>query len=61
MSNASICMVLTIMVIAKYQARVNDVKAAFLKDNLENNKEIYLKVAVGFEKFYPKQNTGSMA
>lgn len=49
------------MVIAKYQARVNDVKAAFLKDNLENNKEIYLKVAVGFEKFYPKQNTGSMA
>ncbi len=56
-SNTSICMVLTIMEVAGYAARVIDVKAAFLKGELENNEEIYIKIPKGFEKFYPKQDS----
>ncbi len=36
-SDTSICMALTIMTIAGYKARIIDVKAAFLKGELENN------------------------
>ncbi len=50
-------MVLTIMTIAGYEARVIDVKAAFLKGKLKNNKEIYMKITKGFEMFYPKQDS----
>ncbi len=50
-------MVLTIMAVAGYAARVIDINAAFLKGELENNKEIYMKIPKGFEKFYPKQDS----
>ncbi len=43
-SDMSICMVLTIMAAAGYAARVIDVNAAFLKGELKNNEEIYMKI-----------------
>ncbi len=56
-SNTSTCMVLTIMIMAGYKARVIEIKAAFLMGELKNNKEIYMKIPKGFEKFYPKQDS----
>ncbi len=50
-------MVLTIMTMEGYEARVIDMKAAFLKGELENNKEIYMEIPKRFEKFYPKQDS----
>ncbi len=35
-------MVLTVMLVTKYKARVIDVKGAFLKGVFKNNKEIYI-------------------
>ncbi len=45
------------MLVAKYEARVIDVKGAFLKGEFENDEEIYMTVPEGFEKYYPNDNT----
>ncbi len=41
-SDTSICIVLTIMTIAGYKARVINVKAVLLKEELKNNDKIYI-------------------
>ncbi len=56
-SDTAIWMVLTIMLVAKYEARVIDVKGAFLKGEFENHEEIYMTVPEWFEKYYPNNNT----
>ncbi len=56
-SNTSTRMVLTIMAVAGYKARVIGVKAEFLNGELKNKEEIYMKIHEGFEKFYPKQDS----
>ncbi len=56
-SNISFRTVLTIMAVAGYEARVINVKAAFLKGELKNDEEIYIKIPEGFKKFYPKQDS----
>ncbi len=56
-SNTANRMVLTIMLVAKYEARVSFVKGAFLKGEFENNKEIYITVPEGFKKYYSNDNT----
>ncbi len=56
-SNKANQMVLTIMLVAKYEARVSFVKGAFVKGEFENNKEIYITVPKGFKKYYPNANT----
>ncbi len=45
------------MAVAGYEARVINVKAAFLKGELKNDEEIYIKIPEGFKKFYPKQDS----
>ncbi len=50
-------MVLTIVLVAKYEAQVIDVKGAFLKGNFKNNKETYMTVPERFKKHYPNNNT----
>ncbi len=49
-------MVLTIMLVAGYDARVIDIKGLFLKGEFENNEEIYRMVPKGFKQFYPNIN-----
>ncbi len=56
-SDTAIQMVLTIMLVASYEARAIDVKDAFLKGEFENNKEIYMTVPEGCKKYYPDDNT----
>ncbi len=56
-SDMTIRTVLTIKQVAGYDARVIDVKGAFLKGDFENNEEIYMTIPEGFEKYYPKENT----
>ncbi len=51
-SDTAIWMVLTIMLVAKYEARVIDIKGAFLKGEFKNDEEIYMRVLEGFEKYY---------
>ncbi len=41
----------------KIEAREIDVKTAFLKEELENNKEVNMQAPKGFEKIYPKQDS----
>ncbi len=49
-------MVLTIMLVAKYEARVIDVKGAFLHGEFKNNEEIFMTGPKGFKKHYPNNN-----
>ncbi len=45
-------MVLTIVLVSRYKARVINVKGAFLKDSFENDKEIYMSVPEGIDEIY---------
>ncbi len=51
-------MVLTIMTMAENNARVIDVKAAFLKGELKSNKEIYMKILEGLRNSTPNKTHG---
>ncbi len=55
--DTAIRMVLTIMLVVKYKARVMDVKGAFLKGDFKNNEEAYMTVPKGFKEHYPNNNT----
>ncbi len=57
-SDTTMCMVLTIKQVARYDARVIDVKGAFLMGDFEINKEIYINVPEGFKKYFPKETHG---
>ncbi len=54
-SDTSIHLVLTMMTIAGHNTRVIDIKASFLQGKLKKNKEIYMKILEGFDKFFPQQ------
>ncbi len=45
------------MTISGYKARVINVKVAFLKGELKENREIYMKIPEGFKEFYPQQDS----
>ena len=51
--NVSVRIVLVLALMARWIGRISDVKGAFLKGNLETDKDqMFLKVPEGFEKFY---------
>eukprot|EP00957_Ditylum_brightwellii_P031667 2401616-Ditylum_brightwellii.AAC.1 len=53
-NETSVRIVMTLALMAGWVGRINDVKGAFLKGNLDKDKErMYMKVPQGFEKFYP--------
>lgn len=52
-SDTAIWMVLTIDLVAGYNARVINVKDTVLKGEFENNKEFYMIISEWFKKFCP--------
>jgi hypothetical protein len=49
----TIQIVLILMIMANWQGQIVDVKGAFLHGEFKDGKVIYMKVPLGFEKFYP--------
>ncbi len=52
-SNTSICMVLTATTSKDYNAKGIEGKAAFLTEEIDNIKQIYMQVQEGIESPYP--------
>ena len=53
-NDATVQILLTLMIMANWSAEVVDVKGAFLHGTFENGENIYMKVPQGFEKHYKK-------
>ena len=49
----TICIVLTLMVMANLYAEVVDMKGAFLHGKLEEGTKLYMEVPEGFKMIYP--------
>ena len=52
-NEASVFIILILIVMANMYAELNDVKGAFLNGHFSQGKKLYTEVPKGFEKFYP--------
>ena len=52
-NEASIFIILILMVLGRLYGELNDVKGAFLNGEFSNGEKLYMRVPQGFEKFYP--------
>jgi len=52
-NEASIFILLTLMVMARMYGELNDVKGAFLNGHFTHGEKLYMRIPEGFEAFYP--------
>ena len=52
-NEASIFIILILLIMARMYGELNDVKGAFLNGQFSQGEKLYMKVPQGFEKFYP--------
>jgi hypothetical protein len=52
-NEASIFLILILIIMGRMWAKLNDVKGAFLNGNFSGGEKLYMRVPQGFEKYYP--------